>query len=97
MNRVSRMVMETQFEERRRYSGELHDRPAHQMTVVAQSLDLYRAFRKVEPERAERKARRRQGIGPRVARPYARVLQGAKALRDDGQVPPVKHLQEDRS
>jgi signal transduction histidine kinase len=67
MDRVSRMVMasyvdylltkvkETQFEERRRYSRELHDRLAHQMTVVTQSLDLYRAFRKDEPERAERR------------------------------------------
>lgn len=67
MDRVSRMVMasyvdylltkvkETQFEERRRYSRELHDRLAHQMTVVTQSLDLYRAFRKDDPERAERR------------------------------------------
>lgn len=65
MDRVSRMVMasyvdylltkvkETQFEERRRYSRELHDRLAHQMTVVTQSLDLYRAFRESDAERAE--------------------------------------------
>lgn len=67
MDRVSRMVMasyvdylltkvkETQFEERRRYSRELHDRLAHQMTVVTQSLDLYRAFREGDPGRAERR------------------------------------------
>lgn len=67
MDRVSRMVMasyvdylltkvkETQFEERRRYSRELHDRLAHQMTVVSQSLDLYRAFRESDAERAERR------------------------------------------
>jgi signal transduction histidine kinase len=67
MDRVSRMVMasyvdylltkvkETQFEERRRYSRELHDRLAHQMTVVTQSLDLYRAFRESDAERAERR------------------------------------------
>ena len=67
MDRVSRMVMasyvdylltkvkETQFEERRRYSRELHDRLAHQMTVVSQSLELYRAFRERDAERAERR------------------------------------------
>jgi len=67
MDRVSRMVMasyvdylltkvkETQFEERRRYSRELHDRLAHQMTVVSQSLDLYRTFRESDTERAERR------------------------------------------
>ena len=67
MDRVSRMVMasyvdylltkvkETQFEERRRYSRELHDRLAHQMTVVTQSLDLYRTFRESDDERAERR------------------------------------------
>jgi signal transduction histidine kinase len=65
MDRVSRMVMasyvdylltkvkETQFEERRRYSRELHDRLAHRMTVVNQSLELYQAFRKSDAERAE--------------------------------------------
>ena len=65
MDRVSRMVMasyvdylltkvkETQFEERRRYSRELHDRLAHRMTVVNQSLELYQAFRESDPERAE--------------------------------------------
>jgi signal transduction histidine kinase len=67
MDRVSRMVMasyvdylltkvkETQFEERRRYSRELHDRLAHHMTVVTQSLDLYKAFRGSDAERAERR------------------------------------------
>lgn len=67
MDRVSRMVMasyvdylltkvrETQFEERRRYSRELHDRLAHQMTVVTQSLDLYGALRESDAERAERR------------------------------------------
>ncbi|MGH3146046.1 MAG: histidine kinase, partial [Rubrobacter sp.] len=67
MDRVSRMVMasyvdylltkvkETQFEERRRYSRELHDRLGHQMTIVTQSLDLYGAFKESDPERAERR------------------------------------------
>ena len=67
MDRVSRMVMasyvdylltkvkETQFEERRRFSRELHDRLAHEMTVVTQSLDLYEAFRETDPEKARRR------------------------------------------
>ena len=67
MDRVSRMVMasyidylltkvkETQFEERRRFSRELHDRLAHQMTVVTQSLDLYEAFKDTDAEKAERR------------------------------------------
>ena len=65
MDRVSRMVMasyvhylltkvkETQFEEHRRFSRELHDRLAHEMTVVGQSLDLYRSLAKRDPPRAE--------------------------------------------
>jgi signal transduction histidine kinase len=65
MDRISRMVMasyvdylltkvrETQFEERRRFSRELHDRLAHQMTVVTQSLDLYETWMDRDPKRAE--------------------------------------------
>jgi signal transduction histidine kinase len=64
MDPVSRMVMasyidclltkvkETQTEERRRFSRELHDRLAHQMTVVGQSIDLYRSLEKRDPRRA---------------------------------------------
>ena len=65
MDRVSRRVMasyvdylltkvkETQVEERRRFSRELHDRLTHEMTVVSQSLDLYRSLAKRDPRRAE--------------------------------------------
>jgi signal transduction histidine kinase len=65
MDRVSRMVMasyvdylltkvkETQDEERRRFSRELHDRLAHHMTVVTQSLDLYEAFKESDAGRAK--------------------------------------------
>ena len=65
MDRVSRLVMssyvdylltkvrETQTEERRRFSRELHDRLAHQMTVVVQSLDLHVALTERDPKRAE--------------------------------------------
>ncbi|MGI8911143.1 MAG: sensor histidine kinase, partial [Rubrobacteraceae bacterium] len=67
MDRISRMVMasyvdylltkvkETQGEERRRFSRELHDRLAHEMTVVTQSLDLFGAYRESDAERAERR------------------------------------------
>ena len=67
MDRISRMVMasyvdylltkvkETQYEERRRFSRELHDRLGHQMTVVSQSLELYRALLDRDPARAEEK------------------------------------------
>ena len=65
MDRVSRMVMasyvdylltkvkETQAEERRRFSRELHDRLAHEMTVVGQSIDLYRSLENRDPRRAQ--------------------------------------------
>ena len=64
MDRISRMVMasfvdyllikvkETQGEERRRFSRDLHDRLAHEMTVVGQSLDLYKALEERDPKRA---------------------------------------------
>lgn len=67
MDRISRMVMasfvdylltkvkETQGEERRRFSRDLHDRLAHEMTVVGQSLDLYKALEGRDPRRAREK------------------------------------------
>ena len=67
MDRISRMVMasfvdylltkvkETQGEERRRFSRDLHDRLAHEMTVVGQSLDLHQALKERNPRRAEEK------------------------------------------
>ena len=84
MDRVSRMVMasyvdylltkvkETQFEERRRYSRERHDRLAHQMTVVTQSLDLYQTFRESDAERGDT-ACPGPGVGQGVAGSDARV------------------------
>ena len=42
-------------EERKRISRELHDRVAHTMGVVHQSLQLYEAYRERVPEAAERK------------------------------------------
>ncbi|WP_166397002.1 sensor histidine kinase [Rubrobacter marinus] len=67
MDRISRMVMasfvdylltkvkETQGEERRRFSRELHDRLAHEMTVVGQCLDLHRVLEERDPRRAREK------------------------------------------
>lgn len=89
MDRVSRMVMasyvdylltkvkETQDEERRRFSRELHDRLAHQMTVVTQSLDLYEAFREGDRTRAEERfalARSAAGGALDLMREFAREL-----------------------
>ena len=89
MDRVSRMVMasyvdylltkvkETQDEERRRFSRELHDRLAHQMTVVTQSLDLYEAFRESDAGRAEGRlalARNSAGEALDLMREFAREL-----------------------
>jgi PAS domain S-box-containing protein len=42
-------------EERKRIGRELHDRVAHTMGVVHQSLQLYEAYRERDPEAAERK------------------------------------------
>jgi DNA replication initiation complex subunit (GINS family) len=65
MDRVSWMVMapyvdypltkvkETQSEERRRFSRDLHDRLAHEIPVVVQSLQLHEALAGREPRRAK--------------------------------------------
>jgi PAS domain S-box-containing protein len=42
-------------EERKRISRELHDRVAHSMGIVHQSLELYEALKESEPERARAK------------------------------------------
>ncbi|CAA9439988.1 MAG: diguanylate cyclase/phosphodiesterase (GGDEF & EAL domains) with PAS/PAC sensor(s) [uncultured Rubrobacteraceae bacterium] len=44
-------------EERKRISRELHDRVAHSMGVVHQSLELYEAFKERNPEQAETRIR----------------------------------------
>jgi len=48
-------VEESRAEERRKISRELHDRVAHSMAVVYRSVDLYKALRELDPERAEQK------------------------------------------
>jgi signal transduction histidine kinase len=62
MDRISRMVMasyvdypltkvrETPSEERRRFSRDLHDRLAREMTVVVQSLQLHEALTGRKPQ-----------------------------------------------
>jgi signal transduction histidine kinase len=45
----------TRAHERRRIGRELHDRVAHTMGVVNQSLQLYEAYRHHDPEKAEEK------------------------------------------
>jgi len=45
----------TRAHERRRIGRELHDRVAHTMGVVHQSLVLYEAYRRQDPEKAEEK------------------------------------------
>ena len=52
---VRERVARAAEEERKRISRELHDRVAHTMGVVHQSLQLYEAYRERDPEAAERK------------------------------------------
>ena len=44
-------VRETQFEERRRFSRDLHDRLAHDVTSVRGNLELYEELKDRDPER----------------------------------------------
>ena len=89
MDRVSRMVMasyvdylltkvrETQAEERRRFSRDLHDRLAHEMTVVVQSLDLHEALAGRAPQRARERlnlARQTATNALELMREFAREL-----------------------
>src|SRR5829696_8619723 len=89
MDRVSRMVMasfvdylltkvkETQSEERRRFSRDLHDRLAHEMTVVVQSLELHEALAEREPQRAKERlelARQTSANALELMREFAQEL-----------------------
>lgn len=70
MDRVARVAMvsyvdylltkitETQMEERRRFSRELHDRVAHTMALVSQSLQLYEALKEKDASAAGEKLER---------------------------------------
>src|SRR5215218_8916003 len=52
---VRKATTRTRAHERRRIGRELHDRVAHTMGVVNQSLQLYEAYRRHDPEKAEEK------------------------------------------
>ena len=69
-------------EERRRIGRELHDRVAHLMAVVRQSLELYRAFEGRDPPRAAEKlelAERVTGEAMASVRDLSRVLGSTEA------------------
>jgi signal transduction histidine kinase len=52
---VHKVTTRTRAHERRRIGRELHDRVAHTMGVVHQSLMLYEAYRRHDPKKAEEK------------------------------------------
>jgi signal transduction histidine kinase len=53
--RIRKVTARARTHERRRISRELHDRVAHQMVVVHQSLQLYEALRERDPNKAAEK------------------------------------------
>ena len=89
MDRLSRMVTasfvdylltkvrETQSEESRRFSSDLHDRLAHEMTVVVQSLQLHEALARRDLRRAKERldlARQTAANALELMREFAREL-----------------------
>ena len=74
-------VHETQIEERKRFSRELHDRVAHSIAVINQSLELYEFLRKRNPEEAEGRLNRAKRVGKETVQ-VARDMAGE--LRDVG-------------
>ncbi len=55
-------IHETRIEERRRFSRELHDRMAHSMAVVSQSLEMHEALKATYPVEAESKLQRARAL-----------------------------------
>ncbi|WP_083759908.1 sensor histidine kinase [Rubrobacter xylanophilus] len=75
-------LTEVQAEERRRLSRELHDRLAHSMALVAQSLELHEALAASDPAAARQRLRRAAEAARRsveAARHLARELRGSEA------------------
>jgi PAS domain S-box-containing protein len=71
-------------EERKRISRELHDRVAHAMGVVHQSLELHEALKEANPEIARAKmglAKESTVEAMRLTRDLARELRGAAEVR----------------
>jgi len=81
--RAGELTALAEASERERISRELHDRVAHRMGVVHQSLELYAALREADPERAaERLDLARQTT--RVALDQTRALSAElKSLQDE--------------
>ena len=70
----------TRAHERRMVARELHDRVAHTMGVVHQSLQLYEAYRERDPEAAERKlalAKRKSAEAMKDTRDLSRALRAS--------------------
>jgi PAS domain S-box-containing protein len=74
-------------EERKRISRELHDRVAHTMVLVNQSLQLYEAYRERDPEKAAEKlelAKRMSDEALKETRDLSRVLRASE--RKEGEL-----------
>ena len=71
--------------ERRTIARELHDRVAHTMGVVYQSLQLYEAYREHDPEAAEQKlalAKRRAAEAMKDTRDLSQALRASEGARE---------------
>ena len=74
-------------EERKVISRELHDRVAHTMVVVTQSLQLYEAYRERDPEKAEEKlelAKRMSDEALKDTKDLSRALRASE--REEGEL-----------
>jgi len=79
-------------EERKRISRELHDRVAHSMAVVHQSLELYGAIKGRDPDEADRKlalARETTKTALKSTRDLSMTLRNEV---EDGLAPALSHL-----
>lgn len=62
-NHLLNKVHETQVEERKRFSRELHDRVAHSIAIINQNLELYEFLRERDPTAAAEKMERVRKMG----------------------------------
>lgn len=86
-------MFELQTEERRRISRELHDRVAHSMGVVHQSLELHKALKESDPAQAEAKlelAREMAKSALEHVRNLSAALRGSEI--EDGLEPALSNL-----
>jgi PAS domain S-box-containing protein len=75
--RVREATMRAEAAERERISRELHDRVAHSMGVVYQSLQLHRALAERDPERARQKLEVAEETRKRISRKMGRKVHAA--------------------